>query len=138
MSHVLFSQVMHGFYWVTMQTIEEFAGSLCPRLSVALFTVIFNGCIPDLFQKLFFTFSQKKDLNVSKVSQWLGRFSSADASLMATQSSKQALDDQIILWQAWDVVAVQQVVTKQLSTLSKSIVKGTQDGLVACLGSEVL
>ena len=90
-----------------METIEKFARSLCLRLSVALFSVGFNGDPTNLFQELFFTFSLKKDLIVSKVSQWLGRFSSADASLMSAQSSKQTLDHQIILWQAWDIKAVQ-------------------------------
>jgi hypothetical protein len=42
---------------------------------------------------------------------------------MTAQSSKQALDDQIILWQAWDIEAVQQIVTKHIPALSKSIVK---------------
>jgi hypothetical protein len=66
-SSVLFSQVLHRFCWIAVEASEKFTWSFCLSLMFALLLVIFNGHPTKLLQELFFTFSQEKDLVVSKI-----------------------------------------------------------------------
>ena len=66
-----------------MQALDELAWVFRLAEAGSPDPIVFQWHLPDLFQQSSFTFRLKENLRLSKVSQFLGGFPSADASLSA-------------------------------------------------------
>ena len=78
----------------------------------------------------------KEDLGLSKVSEFLGGFSSANASLSAAQVLEQAFRLQVILRQAGDVITGQQLWLVQPPAFSQSREQQALGPLCSWIGVE--
>jgi len=66
-----------------MQALDELARMLRLAEAGSPDPIVFQWHLPDLFQQSSFTFRLKENLRLSKVSEFPGGFSSANASLSA-------------------------------------------------------
>ena len=66
-----------------MQTLDELARVLSMAEAGSPDPILLQRHLPDLFQQSSFAFRLKENLRLSKVSEFLGGFTSTDASLSA-------------------------------------------------------
>ena len=102
-----------------MQALDELARMLRLAEAGSPDPIVFQWHLPDLFQQSSFTFRLKENLRLSKVSQFLGGFPSADAPLSAAQSLKQAFHLQVVLRQTGDIITRQQFLLMQAPAFSQ-------------------
>ena len=102
-----------------MQTLDELARVLSMAEAGSPDPILLQRHLPDLFQQSSFAFRLKENLRLSKVSEFLGGFTSTDAPLSAAQSLKQAFHLQVVLRQTGDIITRQQFLLVQAPTFTQ-------------------
>ena len=102
-----------------MQMLDELARVLSLAEAGSPDPILFQWHLPDLFQQCGFAFRLKENLRLSKVSEFPGGFTSADAPLSAAQSLKQAFHLQVVLRKTGDIITRQQFLLVQAPTFSQ-------------------
>ena len=97
------SNSLSGF---SMELMDEMSWRLTLDQTLTRLRVLFKRDSADQLQQIVLTVGHKQGLKLSKVAQFFGRTASTDPALMATKTIEKTFELQIMLGQAWDIIAV--------------------------------